>query len=626
MRLLDVQTYELHTFYGDKIPRYAILSHTWLRDDKEVTFTHLQSRTSTAWSHLPGARKIRLTCRQAAQDGCSWAWIDTCCIDKTNSSELSEAINSMFVWYKQAEVCYAYLTDIDRSRCDDFLNSRWWTRAWTLQEFISPTSVLFFDRNWQPIGTKVDTARRIAAKWNIDVETLLDPDSIYTKSVAQRMSWAANREATRAEDLAYSLLGIFQINMPMQYGEGYKAFIRLQQEIMRTTDDLSLFAWGFDPSTLVEIDSSGDAIPYIAFGHFRDSISEFGLFAPLPSKFEHCKDIVFFNQHVGNTHVEEQHGTTTLYAPMIDSRDPPSYPPKLGSFLPSKYRIVLLPCGISSSPHCLIGFVVQQQSGNSTSRFQILRKLGKTISTFLVSSEDNFKAQHTHVKIDTLAHTLQNQSAGIKEALYRKLIVKCETDQVSEFGIEGIHDWERDEENRNTLSMTYYPWPESSVSSNDGLTPQSHIPSHPELTLRFDARGFPRTLYISLQMSKKEYKVDWIAMQYHRASGWYTRNNKVFHELWSEKDWRDSHASLQMTEGKKPLLAKIETRIVYNQAISTLTISDGHNSVAGRSDSDAKDSNPRSTRVVGHLSTTDPDNGRRQTYSSGSDRSFGFSD
>jgi hypothetical protein len=127
MRLLDVHTLKLHTFYGDAIPAYAILSHNWLQDHEEVTFQQIQNPEACAG--MRGFQKVMFLCNQAIADGYKYAWIDTCCIDKSNSSELSEAINSMFAWYQDAAVCYAYLMDIDRN-IDDLLTSRWWSRAW----------------------------------------------------------------------------------------------------------------------------------------------------------------------------------------------------------------------------------------------------------------------------------------------------------------------------------------------------------------------------------------------------------------------------------------------------------------------------------------------------------------
>jgi hypothetical protein len=134
MRLLEVYTLKLHTFYGADIPRYVILSHNWGRDDEEVTFAQIQFPATCR--HIRGYGKIKLLCDQAQRDGYQYAWIDTCCIDKSNSSELSEAINSMFSWYQRSDKCYAYLADIDLEHQDPWggrhvlLESRWWKRAW----------------------------------------------------------------------------------------------------------------------------------------------------------------------------------------------------------------------------------------------------------------------------------------------------------------------------------------------------------------------------------------------------------------------------------------------------------------------------------------------------------------
>ncbi|KAI0850875.1 HET-domain-containing protein [Daldinia vernicosa] len=260
MRLLDVDTLKLHEFMGSNIPKhqYAILSHTW--DEEEVSLQDLQAGSGP--SKQGGYEKIVLTCKQAKQHGCKWAWVDTCCIDKTSSAELSEAtlppgggINSMYQWYEESAVCYAYLIDVDdnfpytsrRSKDDgELLASRWFTRAWTLQELIAPSNIVFYGRGWAEIGRRSkhsirDALTHITGIPESLISTPKSPLSQY--SVAQKMSWAAHRLSTRVEDIAYSLLGIFEINMPLLYGEGPKAFVRLQEEILKETDDHSLLCW-----------------------------------------------------------------------------------------------------------------------------------------------------------------------------------------------------------------------------------------------------------------------------------------------------------------------------------------------------------------------------------------------
>ncbi|GKT50423.1 vegetative incompatibility protein HET-E-1 [Colletotrichum spaethianum] len=193
--------------------------------------------------------KIRQTCRIALERGHNYAWVDTCCIDKTSSAELSEAINSMFKWYANASACYAFLSDVGTNQ--PFAESLWFTRGWTLQELVAPREILFFDRDWDPIGTVVQLCDVIHARTGISEKVLLHGSApgpsigilLSSIPVAVRMSWAATRVTTREEDRAYSLLGIFGVNMPMLYGEGSNAFMRLQEEIIKETNDLSLFAW-----------------------------------------------------------------------------------------------------------------------------------------------------------------------------------------------------------------------------------------------------------------------------------------------------------------------------------------------------------------------------------------------
>ncbi|ORY68186.1 heterokaryon incompatibility protein-domain-containing protein, partial [Pseudomassariella vexata] len=244
MRLINAKTLDIEEFFGDAIPEYAILSHTWGKDEVTLQEVQLQSREVTM---KVGYQKIMFTCRQALEDAILWAWIDTCCIDKTSSTELSEAINSMYQWYTMSTVCYAFLSDFSLVRPDTyrFEDSRWFTRAWTLQELIAPPKVVFFDVNWSCIGNSQDpglleTISRTTGIPGECLRHLQHPDDF---SVAKRMSWAANRQCTRVEDEAYSLMGLFNVNMPLLYGEGKRAFMRLQEEILKDTDDQTLFAW-----------------------------------------------------------------------------------------------------------------------------------------------------------------------------------------------------------------------------------------------------------------------------------------------------------------------------------------------------------------------------------------------
>lgn len=219
MWFLNASTRRLEAFTDelDILGGYAILSHRWA--EEEVTFDEI---------HLPEARtkqgyqKIEYACAQAVHDGYDYVWIDTCCIDKRSSAELSEAINSMFRWYRNARVCYVYLVDFDIRIESTFRHAVWWSRGWTLQELIAPPAVQFYDFKWHWYGDKLCIVDRISDITKIDVEVLKCRDSLPKMSVAKRMSWAARRVTSRKEDQAYSLLGLFDVNMPLLYGEGGK--------------------------------------------------------------------------------------------------------------------------------------------------------------------------------------------------------------------------------------------------------------------------------------------------------------------------------------------------------------------------------------------------------------------
>ncbi|TBU64672.1 hypothetical protein BD310DRAFT_837982 [Dichomitus squalens] len=209
---------------------------------------HSQWPIDSIWYELELSPKIREACRVARRAGYRYIWIDSCCIDKSSSSELSEAINSMYAWYARADVCYAFLWDVPtkadhRKIGSRFRSSSWFTRGWTLQELLASREVIFLSEDWKVIGTKHTLCDVVEEITNIPYDALLQLVSLDQFSVAQRLSWAASRKTTRVEDQAYSLLGIFDINLPTLYGEGDRAFRRLQEEIMRRIPDQSLFAW-----------------------------------------------------------------------------------------------------------------------------------------------------------------------------------------------------------------------------------------------------------------------------------------------------------------------------------------------------------------------------------------------
>ncbi|ERF75779.1 Vegetative incompatibility protein HET-E-1 [Endocarpon pusillum Z07020] len=230
----------------DTIPPYAILSHTWGADAEEVTFEDL---TKGIGKDKPGYEKIRFCGEQAKQHGLEYFWVDTCCINRADLTELSEAINSMFRWYRNADGCYVYLSDVSSPIFDtkeesnlqpwesDFRKSRWFTRGWTLQELLAPSSVEFFSQEHNRLGNKESLRQQIHEITGI-ADSALRGATLSQFSVDERFSWAERRLTKREEDKAYSLLGIFEICMPLLYGEGEeKAFKRLKTLTQRENED-----------------------------------------------------------------------------------------------------------------------------------------------------------------------------------------------------------------------------------------------------------------------------------------------------------------------------------------------------------------------------------------------------
>ena len=227
-------------FHDDERPPYAILSHTWaVNNDEEVTLKEVETARGRK---KPGYQKILFCAERARRDGINHFWVDTCCIDKTNHVELSEAITSMFRWYRDAVKCYVYLSDVSACKRthegdtqsalwdSSFRNSRWFTRGWTLQELLAPKSIEFFSRERSLLGNKITLAQQIHEITTIPI-TALGETHFTEFSTTERMRWAEKRQTKKPEDQAYCLLGIFDISMALIYGEGDKAFHRLLKEI-----------------------------------------------------------------------------------------------------------------------------------------------------------------------------------------------------------------------------------------------------------------------------------------------------------------------------------------------------------------------------------------------------------
>ncbi|KAK4200959.1 putative vegetative incompatibility protein HET-E-1 [Triangularia verruculosa] len=284
MRLLNTSTLQVVEFLSEK-PQYAILSHTW--GEEEVAF-HDLSRPDRRT--LKGWKKVERCCRLARSEGWGYVWIDTCCINKAASGELGEAINSMFRWYQEAQICYAFLEDVPPRYCSDgksrpangdVTDSRWFTRGWTLQELLAPPFLAFLDSSWNIIGSRETYTPAITYATKIEQK---DFHSLKSCSIATKFSWAASRQTTRAEDRAYSLMGFLGVYMPLLYGEGRNAFVRLQQELIRQFNDETVLLWTTyqaslfydDPKLLARYEAAGRYPGWlIRRGLFAESLENF---------------------------------------------------------------------------------------------------------------------------------------------------------------------------------------------------------------------------------------------------------------------------------------------------------------------------------------------------------------
>lgn len=270
MRLLQISSdgdLSLVEYFGNDIPPYAILSHTWGADDDEISYKDVKK--GRARSKVSGYRKVRFCGEQALRDGIHFFWVDTCCIKQESSQEVGEAINSMYRWYHDAVTCYVYLADVTVGGTTSqetkshpawllaFRSSRWFTRGWTLQELLAPVSIEFYSQDGYRLGDRTTLLPQI--QWSTGIsEAALRGSHPSNFTVEERISWARKRITKREEDAAYSLLGLFNIHMPLIYGEGRKnALVRLQREIVRASREEP-------PSpmlSLSSVDASSDTTP-----------------------------------------------------------------------------------------------------------------------------------------------------------------------------------------------------------------------------------------------------------------------------------------------------------------------------------------------------------------------------
>jgi hypothetical protein len=265
-----LERFEPSRLWKDSSKKYAILSHTWAQNNwEEVTFDDMKDLDTAR--KKPGFNKLENVCKKAAASKIPYFWIDTCCIDKSGPhDQIQSEINSMYRYYSEAEVCYVLLSDVpgscpqlkDKDKLKEvfpkskwtwqkhIMNSRWFTRGWTLQELVAPKKVEFYNRRWVWIGSLRGAFLETVSKTTQIPSELLQKKpkvSLEDYTIAQRMTWAANRETTKEEDMAYCLLGIFNITMATIPAEGLRAFERLQLEIIRRSTDHSIFAWNWRP-------------------------------------------------------------------------------------------------------------------------------------------------------------------------------------------------------------------------------------------------------------------------------------------------------------------------------------------------------------------------------------------
>ncbi|KAH8660308.1 hypothetical protein BX600DRAFT_467538 [Xylariales sp. PMI_506] len=290
MRLIKCRskTLELEEFVGMVTPPFAILSHT--SGDDDVTYSHFAKGDDVRKS-MPGWTKIQRACSLALETGTEYLWIDSCCIDSSSTAELTEAMNGMFKWLGQASTCFVYLSDYDTATptTESLGNAHWFTRGWSLQELIAPPEVHFYDKDWNFFGTKSYLCQELCSITGIDEAVLFPPRDTTIREILDEvpvgkiMSWASTRYTTRPEDAAYCLLGLFGVSIPIIWGEGAEAaFVRLQEEIIRNRNDLTIFAWCSNDGG-PNSEKSNSVSPT---GNYR------GVFARSPAEFAGCRALI----------------------------------------------------------------------------------------------------------------------------------------------------------------------------------------------------------------------------------------------------------------------------------------------------------------------------------------------
>ncbi|KAF1922424.1 uncharacterized protein M421DRAFT_426928 [Didymella exigua CBS 183.55] len=203
----------------------------------------------------------------------------------------------MFRWYRSAAVCYTYLNDVTFESASDKMftsdrpdrrgrPSEWFERGWTLQELLAPQNMQFYDKRWKFMGTRNELAMVVGKVAGISPEYLNGRQNLNEASCATKMSWMAGRVTQRVEDIAYSLIGLFDVYLEPTYGEGIKAFVRLQEAIIEEFGrfDESLFAWERPKDSILRCYRNQ---PHAH--HFEHN--KWGLLAPSPDCFKSSYDV-----------------------------------------------------------------------------------------------------------------------------------------------------------------------------------------------------------------------------------------------------------------------------------------------------------------------------------------------
>lgn len=244
MWLIETSTFRLSEF-TTSVPSYATLSHVTEEDEApHESPGHIRREICNR-----SRKTVERACVQARTAGISWLWNYATCVDRYSWAAQSEAINSLAQIYRGCEYTIIYLADLvfelvgHETLGERLADCRWFKNIWSIPQIIFSRAAFFFSTDWTQIGTKISLLPLISAIIGIDKPALDDSDCLEDYSIAKRMSWASRMTTTRTEDSAYALLGLFDVSLPIIHGEGQKAFFKLQEEILKDTNDFSLFAW-----------------------------------------------------------------------------------------------------------------------------------------------------------------------------------------------------------------------------------------------------------------------------------------------------------------------------------------------------------------------------------------------